>query len=183
MKCLEEPGCACVHCEQSEKIYRMKKQVKKKKKEEDEFLQECIQLNKTNSQIRCANNKETVLQTIYVIKYKDIMMPISVDYIERMRLYPINPNITKGDITFSLNVFNRLDALRSQLNTKKVKRDKYNVILPYSLCFYLKDRADSVVEEWCDTISYLHIYKMISHDDGVFEIDVYNTSKLDFKRI
>jgi len=188
MLCLEEPGCSCSVCDRKEMEYRMRKlklqQTQKQKKEEDDFIQECIQ-NNNKPRGKKLNSSRKLIKTIYVSVYKHTILPIEVDYVDKMKSYNLNPNLKQvaTDSNYYTSIFSRLDMLQSQFSNKRVKKDKYNMILPYSLCFHLKDKAEQYISEWCITLTYLHTYGVLSENDGIFKADLYSDLTYSLTRI
>ena len=184
MNCLEEPGCTCNVCEQREIKYRTQKLQKKKKKEEDDFIHDCIKKNKTHVKSQ-KRNTLCIIQTIYVAKYKDIMLSIGPEYLRSMKSYKVKENLLElsNEISFYSGIFGRLDMLHTQFSNKRVKKDSHSIVLPYSLCFHLKDKASEYVTEWCNTISYLHTYNVLPEKDGIFTLTISSDNKLTFTRV
>ena len=182
MLCLEETGCPCDICNRKEVEYRLQKLKIKQKKEEDAFIQECIQTNKKKVNIQ---HKKTLVKTIYLAVYKGVMLPITLEYLQTMSTYNVKEHLLSlsKETSYYSSLFNRLDSLSLQFSNKRVKKDKYNVVLPYSLCFHLKDRAESYIHEWSNTITYLHTYNVLSPSDGVFKAELYSDDRLSLTRI
>lgn len=180
MNCLEEPGCPCVICDRKEVKHRLQHTKRKQKKEEDSFINACIQEN-TNISIP----KEKIINTLYISKYKNVLFPIKLEYLQGMSSYSVKEHLLSlsKNINYYSGIFNRLDYLSSQFSNKRVKKDSHNIIQPSSLSFYLKDKAETHIEEWCNTITYLHTYDVLSQSDGVFKVDIYNTNKHMMTRI